>query len=86
MAARKLIEKSPTGEDSVEATAFDKIAMALAVIAVKDTDTDEAALRLHNIGFTAREISAILNVGLNYVNVARHRKQHDQKKRRKRAT
>jgi hypothetical protein len=37
-------------------------------------DTDDAALKLDAIGFSASEISALLDVGPNYVNVARHRK------------
>lgn len=42
---------------------------------VKDVDDkDAAALKLDSIGFTAREIAAMLDVGTNYINVARHRK------------
>ena len=37
-------------------------------------DTDDAALKLDAVGFTAAEISSLLDVGPNYVNVARHRK------------
>ena len=37
-------------------------------------ETDDAALKLDGIGFTAREIAGLLDVGDNYVNVARHRK------------
>jgi hypothetical protein len=55
-------------------SAADKIAGLLALIATKDMDTDDAALKLDGIGFNAREISALLDVGANYVNVARHRK------------
>jgi len=54
--------------------AIDKIAGALALIAVKEMDTDKAALKLDAIGFGADEIAALLDVGPNYVNVARHRK------------
>jgi hypothetical protein len=52
----------------------DKIAGLLALIATKGMDTDDAALKLDGIGFNAREISALLDIGPNYVNVARHRK------------
>jgi hypothetical protein len=54
--------------------ALDKIAGLLALIATREMDTDSAALKLDACGFSAREISALLDVGLNYVNVARHRK------------
>lgn len=61
-------------KDRIGATAVDKIAGLLALIATRDMETDAAALKLDRIGFTAREISALLDVGPNYVNVARHRK------------
>jgi hypothetical protein len=54
--------------------ALDKIAGLLALIATSDMDKDSAALRLDAIGFTSREIAGLLDVGTNYVNVARHRK------------
>jgi hypothetical protein len=59
----------------------EKIAGLLALIATKDMDTDDAALKLDGIGFNAREISALLDVGTNYVNVARHRKKAGGRKR-----
>jgi hypothetical protein len=62
-----------------------KIAGLLALIATKDMDTDDAALKLDAIGFDAREISALLDVGPNYVNVARHRKKSTGKKQKNRA-
>jgi hypothetical protein len=37
-------------------------------------DKDSAALTLDAIGFTSREIAGLLDVGTNYVNVARNRK------------
>lgn len=57
-----------------------KIAGLLVLIATRGMDTDDAALKLDAIGFDAREISALLNVGPNYVNVARHRKKSSGKK------
>ncbi|WP_316186374.1 hypothetical protein [Bradyrhizobium sp. SZCCHNS30592] len=54
---------------------LEKIAGLLALHYVKDIeDKDQAALKLDAIGFTSREIAALLDVGTNYVNVARHRK------------
>src|SRR5438105_563366 len=53
--------------------AADKIARLLALIVTKDMDKDAAALQLDGVGFDAREISDLLRVNLNYVNVAKHR-------------
>jgi hypothetical protein len=75
MAKRKSAKASAdkgVGEKKVDAA--EKIAGVLALIATKDMDKDDAALKLDAIGFDAREISNLLDVGPNYVNVARHRK------------
>jgi hypothetical protein len=69
------------GEAAKSVSATDKIAGLLALIATRDMETDAAALKLDAIGFDAREISAFLGVGLNYVNVARHRKKGARKPR-----
>jgi len=71
------------GEEGGGATATDKIAGLLALIATRDMDTDIAALKLDAIGFSAREISSLLDVGPNYVNVARHRKKDSARKPKK---
>jgi hypothetical protein len=60
----------------------EKIAGCLALIATKGLDTDDAALKLDAIGFSAQEIGALLDVGPNYVNVARHRKKAGGSKKR----
>lgn len=60
-------------EDEPQRTAADKIAGALAMIAVKGLEKDDAALKLDAIGFTSHEIAALLDVNENYVRVARHR-------------
>jgi hypothetical protein len=63
----------------------EKIARLLAVIVTKEMEKDDAALKLDSIGFDAKEISAILDVGENYVNVAKHRKRAGAKKTRTKA-
>ena len=74
--AKMARKRASAGEAAAEQgmPALDKIAGLLALIATKDMDKDPAALKLDAIGFTAREIAALLDVGTNYVNVARHRK------------
>ena len=73
----------PGGEPDKTETTASKIASLLALIAIRDMDTEVAALRLDAIGFSAREISALLDVGPNYVNVARHRKKDASRRPRK---
>lgn len=71
------------GEAGNAASVADKVAGLLALIATRGMDTDAAALKLDAIGFSAGEISALLDVGPNYVHVARHRKKGSAKKSRK---
>jgi hypothetical protein len=73
MAARKRKRSGANNGDEQRVPAADKIAQLLALIVTKEMDTDDAALKLDAVGFSAREISALLDVGPNYVNVARHR-------------
>ncbi|WP_342739389.1 hypothetical protein [Bradyrhizobium sp. B117] len=74
-AARKARPAAAEANGEGGTTALDKIAGLLALIYTKDVDDkDAAALKLDAIGFSAREIAGILDVGPNYVNVARHRK------------
>jgi hypothetical protein len=72
--------KKPDAEPETGASVQDKIAGCLALIAVKGMETDDAALKLDAVGFTAAEISSLLDVGPNYVNVARHRKKTGKRK------
>jgi hypothetical protein len=74
-AARKRAPAAADENSEQGTTALDKIAGLLALMYVKGIeDKDAAALKLDAIGFTAREIASLLDVGTNYVNVARHRK------------
>jgi hypothetical protein len=70
------------GDESRDPTvsASEKIARLLALLATQGMDTDEAAIKLDGVGFSARQISALLDVGPNYLNVARHRRKTSAKK------
>jgi hypothetical protein len=57
-----------------------RLASVVAILAMKDTLPEEAALRLKKLGFNAKEIGAILGVTDNYMNVVENRR----KKRYKR--
>jgi hypothetical protein len=82
---RKAAAEGNGGEEN-GIPAADKIARLLALIVTKDMDTDEAALKLDGVGFGARDISDLLGVGPNYVNVAKHRRKAGRaKKGRKKA-
>ena len=72
---RKSVDEAPP------ATAADKIAGVLALLAIKDMEPDDAALKLDAIGLTSREISSLLDVGPNYVNVARFRAKRGKKRK-----
>lgn len=71
------------GEIERNVPVADKIARLLALIVIKDMEADAAALSLDGVGFGAREISELLGVGPNYVNVAKHRKKSASAKSRK---
>ncbi len=79
MAKRR--RKAAADDAGGQRTAADRIAGVLALIAIKDMEVDAAALKLDAIGFTSREISDLLEVGPNYVNVARHRRKSGGKKK-----
>jgi len=74
--AKKARRAAASADENAEkgTPALDKIAGLLALIATRDMDKDSSALKLDAIGFTSREIAGLLDVGTNYVNVARHRK------------
>jgi hypothetical protein len=70
-----------SASDAPPASAADKIAGVLALIAIKEMEPDAAALKLDAIGFTSKEISTLLDVGPNYVNVARFRSKKGRKRK-----
>jgi hypothetical protein len=74
---RKIAGEEATGPRS----AADKVAGLLALIAIKDMKPDVAALKLNAIGFSSHEISDLLDVDSNYVNMVRHRKKSGAKKK-----
>jgi len=48
---------------------------------VRDMDTDEAALKLDDVGFSAQEIAQLLGVSTSYVSVMKHCKKRGAKKK-----
>jgi hypothetical protein len=85
--AKKAKRAPPTAEEPAENAVANKIAGALALLAVKGMEKDDAALALDSIGFTAAEVSGLLDVNKNYVMLARFRKKNAGKKvRKKRAS
>lgn len=73
--------KKPDAEGAPAASAMDKVAGCLALIATRGMDAADAALKVDAIRFDARQISALLDVGSNYVNVERHRRNAGGKKK-----
>lgn len=67
--------------------ALDKIAALLGLLVVKDMETDDASVRLGNVGFSDREIAALIGVSDGYVRLARFRskKKGTRKPRKKKA-
>lgn len=74
-------QRTKSADDVPPATAADKIAGVLALIAIKEMETDDAALKLDAIGFTSKEICALLNVAPSYVSVARFRAKRGKKRK-----
>jgi hypothetical protein len=54
-------------------------------LVVKDMQTDEASVRLGNVGFSDREIAALIGVTDGYVRLARFRAKSGRKQRKKKA-
>jgi hypothetical protein len=80
-AARKRAPGAAEGEQ--QGTALDKIAALLGLLVVKDMETDDASVRLGNVGFSDREIAALIGVTDGYVRLARFRAKKSGRKARK---
>lgn len=78
----KRLPASVEPDAGTASNAADKIAGALALISVRGMDNDAAAMKLDAIGFSAKEIAALLDVAENYVRVAKFRKRAAAKKKK----
>lgn len=70
--ARKRRKKRKLAEKASISTA-EKFHRVLGMFLIKGVDTEEAAVKLSGAGFDASEISEMLLVNKNYVNVAKAR-------------
>lgn len=73
MAKKATRKRAPAAGEEFGTPALDKIAALLGLLVVKDMDTDDAAVRLGNVGFSDREIAALIGVTDGYVRLARFR-------------
>lgn len=62
---------------------LERIAGLLAIIATRDMDTDEAAIKLDAIGLSGREIAGVLGVSESYAGVAKFRAKDGKPKAKK---
>jgi hypothetical protein len=80
--AQRRRKAAAVAEEGDHATsAADKIAGLLALIATQGMETDEAAIKLDAIGFSANEISVLLGVSSSYVSVAKFRRSKNPRKK-----
>jgi DNA-directed RNA polymerase specialized sigma24 family protein len=78
--ARKRVSAAGEEGGDKDSSARDRIANLLAIIATRDMDKDDAALKLDAIGFSPTEVASLLDVNTNYVQVARFRKRNVSRK------
>ncbi len=83
MAQRRKNAEPDANNDVHGLAAAERIARLLALIVVRDLDTDTAAIKLHGAGFNSREIAHLLGVGPNYLHVVRNRRKSSRNKRPK---
>lgn len=86
-AARKRRAPAAEGGQQQGTPALDKIAALLGLLVVKDMEADDASIRLGNVGFSDRDIAALIGVTEGYVRLARFRakKKGGRKPRKKKA-
>ena len=77
MAKRK--RKANVADNPPSPSVEEKIGRAIATLLIKDMEPEEAAVRLSGIGYSATDISNMLLVNRNYVNVAKNRWKKRQK-------
>src|SRR5690349_25025951 len=75
----KHVGKRSRNVDSPQISVEEKIGRAIAMLLIKDMEPEESAVRLSGIGYSALEISSMLLVNNNYVNVAKARWRKRQK-------
>jgi hypothetical protein len=57
-----------------------RLSSVIAVVAFKDQDAEESALRLETLGFTAKEIGGILGKNENYLHMVKNARKKKRKK------
>ena len=83
---RKHKQPSTTEADVTEGLpASERIARLLALMVVRGMETEDAALKLDAVSFSAHDISGLLGVNANYVHNAKYRKKGSAKKKAKKA-
>jgi hypothetical protein len=60
-----------------------RLSNVIAVVAFKDQDPEEAALRLETLGFSAKEIGGILGKNENYLHMVKSARKSKKKPRRR---
>ena len=87
MGKRPIRSRAAAADEQAEpgASALDKIAALLGLMYVREMDTDDASVRLGNVGFSDREIAALIGVTDGYVRLARFRAKKKGKPRKKKA-
>jgi hypothetical protein len=79
-------KRKPANDEAPGSDPILRLACVAAILAMKDTPPEDAALRLKMLGFSAKEIGGILGVTDNYVNVVEsRRKKRSNKKTRAKA-
>jgi hypothetical protein len=75
-----------TPESETPADPMLRLANVLAIYVFKDAPTEDAALRLDKLGFSAREIAGVLGVNDNYIHMVKNALKKNSKKKRRAKT